>query len=112
MYTLSVEDHSGAAESTFLQVVTAVPSANCVFITVVVVNLDAEILNSAAALTTDSFGTTIVPLAITVPDVLIVPGVLSASGFPSSTENITVSFDATAESSKIARGGTVTAPEA
>ena len=108
MYTLSVEDHSGAAETNFLQVVTAVAVAGCVSIVVPVVVISfAETAKVAVSTTTevDLFGAVIELSVMTVPDVLIVPGVAS------STENTTDSFDGELDPSRIAKGGTFTLPE-
>ena len=108
MYTLSVEDHSGAAETNFLQVVTAVAVAGCVSIVVPVVVISfAETAKVAVSTTTevDLFGAVIELSVMVVPDVLIVPGVAS------STENTTDLFDGGLDLSRIAKGGTFALPE-
>ena len=108
MYTLSVEDHSGAAEINFLQVVTAVAIDGCVSIVVLAVVISfAETAKVAASTITevDLSGAVIEVSVMVVPDVLIVPGVVS------STENTTDSFSGISESSRIARGGACTLPE-
>lgn len=103
-----MEDHSGAAEINFLQVVTAVAADGCVSIVVPAVVISfAETAKVADSTTTevDLSGTVIEVSVMVVPDGLIVLGVAS------STENTTDSFSGISESSRIARGGVCTLPE-